>query len=379
MSGHALLSASSAHRWIACPGSLAMCRDIPNTSSKYADEGTKAHHLAAQWLDGFSIEALGADDEMIRYVREYVTFVTETIGSGTLLVEKRVDYSAWIGVEDSFGTSDAIIISEDGELLTIIDLKYGMGVRVDAEDNEQLMLYALGALSEVEGIYDISRVRMVIYQPRLDNISEFECDVAYLKGFAEQALRAAKLAFAIYNDSSRALKHLTPGEEQCRFCPAKKTCPALEAHISTAISCEFEAIDDTSLIVPQGADTDMLSAKMKAVPLIEIWCKAIRARVESELFAGNAVEGFKLVEGKRGNRAWVSDDFDPEIKALYKKVLVSPTQAEKILKDDPKVWQSLQSFIVRKDGAPSVAPVSDKRPATTMIDASLAFDVIDDD
>ena len=384
MSAHALLSASSAHRWIACPGSIALCKDIPNTSSKFADEGTKAHELASNWLlhgeEYAKISSGLINDEMVEEIRKYNKLVADFLGDGTLMVEKRVDYSSFIGVPDSFGTADAIIVSPDGEEVCVVDLKYGKGVRVDADENPQLMLYCLGAINELDVIGAVKRVRMVIHQPRLDYISEWDCSIEHLMAFADGAMIAASMATGVVGDVCGPM--LNPGEKQCRFCPAKATCPALQKYVQDNVGGGFEDITK-EIAVPN--DNDKLSVIMKAAPLIEDFLKAVRAKVESELLSGHPVKDFKLVEGRKGARAWVDKEkveallksFRLKMEEMYDFSLISPTMAEKVLKDQPKRWSKVEELITRKDGSPSVAPATDKRPALNLAEKSEGFDDLD--
>jgi hypothetical protein len=172
MTAHALLGASKAHRWMACPGSIALEHDLPDTSSPHAEEGTRAHELAAAVLLQQTIAEGDFPAEMADHVNTYVDYVIRERTGHQLLIEQRVDYSDVIGVPNSFGTADCIILA--GDTIKIIDLKYGMGVRVDATENEQLMLYALGALETFGLLGEFTKAKLVIVQPRLDHISEWE-------------------------------------------------------------------------------------------------------------------------------------------------------------------------------------------------------------
>lgn len=171
MTAHALLGASKAHRWMRCPGSIALEAPIQDTTSAHAEEGTRAHELAAAILERKPFLE-DSDLEMFNHVMTYVGYVRAEAEGHTLLIEQRVDYSDVIGVPDSFGTADCIILA--GDTIKIIDLKYGMGVKVDAEENEQLMLYALGALEVFGPVGDFKKAKLVIVQPRLNTISEWE-------------------------------------------------------------------------------------------------------------------------------------------------------------------------------------------------------------
>ena len=373
MAQHSVLSPSSAHRWMRCPGSIAAESGMPDTSSKYAAEGTAAHELASKCLEldanaeaviGDTITVDGFDfivtAEMAHHVNDYCKLVREYAQGGQLLVERRVNFSEAIGVPDSTGTSDAIVIHPDR--LTVIDLKYGMGVKVDATENEQLQLYALGALHDYSVLGDFQEIVMVVHQPRLNHVSEWSIPAAKLEAFRENARLAA--IEALDNREPR----LNPGEKQCRFCKAKATCPALRAEISDTVGGIASPSDFADLAV---AEEDDLSQAMTRVELVEHWCKAIRAEVERRLLAGQPVAGFKLVEGRRGNRAW-SDE--AEVEKLFKSFrfkkdemydlkLISPTKAEKLLKTNPGRWEKISALTSRGDGKPSVAPATDRRPA----------------
>jgi hypothetical protein len=203
---------------------------------------------------------------------------------------------------------------------------------------------------------------MVIHQPRLNHVSEHWLPVADLRAFKQQAAEAAEAA-------RQPDAPLVPGEKQCRFCKAKSTCPALRAEVSEIVS--GSATLDDFLTPDMTTGDNYLSMAMSKVELVEQWCSAVRAEVARRLLAGQSVDGFKLVEGKRGNRKWNSD---AEVEALFKSFrlrqdemydysLISPTKAEKLLKDTPKRWERAQALISRAEGKPSVAPATDKRPA----------------
>lgn len=392
---HALLSASGAEKWIGCPGSLAMEKGIPNISSKYADEGTAAHEAAALALMN-NIEDVNfyklsktsnghvVDDEMVEEVQKYVDMVRSLATGKTLLVEQRVDYSSYIDVEESFGTSDAIIIDDEAKELIIIDLKYGKGISVEAEDNPQLMLYALGALYEFSPVAEFKTIRMIIHQPRLNHISEFGCDVAYLQNFAIDAREAATRAIDQYRNGVRHI-YLHPGEKQCRWCRAKATCPALAAHVENAIGDQFENLSEATAPLLPPLDNGLLSHKMKSIPLIEEWCKAVRAEVERQLLSGSDVPDFKIVEGRKGSRSWINKEqaeallksFRLKQEQMYDFSLISPTVAEKLLKEQPRRWDKVVSLITRKDGSLSVAPLADKRQAVIITPIEDGFEMLE--
>ena len=376
---HAKLSPSGAHRWMACPGSVALEAAFPDQSSAYAAEGTLAHTLASEHLDGSGLhpsQRIGevhevdgytftVDAAMAAYVDDYCRLVQEYAQRGLLLVEQRVPIAHVTGEAGATGTSDAIVVHTAKRMLYVVDLKYGMGVRVDAGDNPQLMMYALGAMEQCEPLGEFDQVCMVIHQPRLNHVSEHWIYFGDLWAFKRRAAEAAEL-------TRQPDAPLVPGEKQCRFCKAKATCPALRAEVTEVVS--GSATLDEFLVPDVTTGDNYLSVAMSKVGLVEDWCKAVRAEVERRLMAGQTVDGFKLVEGRRGNRKWSND---AEVEALFKSFrlrqdemydysLISPTKAEKLLKDTPKRWEKAEALISRAEGKPSVAPATDKRSSLTV-------------
>jgi hypothetical protein len=411
---HAILSASGAPGWMRCYGKLAMEKGFPESSSKYADEGTAAHDVASMCLEqgqdaaafvGRMIQVKDRDswevtEEMAEAVQVYVDLVRGL--GGELMVEQKVDYTRYVLDEghdpsmSAYGTSDALVVV--GTELIVVDYKHGRGVKVDAEENEQLMLYALGCYDVASLAYEIETVRLMIVQPRASNISEWTLSVDELMQFGMKAKIAARHAAHQYEGNAEP--KLTPGEKQCRFCKAKAVCPALQAEVQETVSFgaassdDFEIIDPATFSSEAGREvederTRLLSQAMAKVDLIEGWCKAVRAEVERRLLEGKEVEGFKLVQGRKGARTWANpEEAELALKAMrlkqdvmYDLKLISPTTAEKLAKAGTigtRQWPKVQALITQAEGGPSVAPVSDKRPAILVAVTPDDFSVVDD-
>lgn len=405
MANHARLSPSSAERWMTCPGSVALCDAIQDVGSEYADEGTAAHFLAAACLSsglhpseflgqsivvdkaggtGFDAEngQYEVDVDMAGHVNHYVQAVRAHAKDCQLLaVEVAVPIGVFTGEEGAAGTADAITVTAGGEL-QVHDLKYGQGVKVSAERNKQLLLYALGANNLYNMAYEYDRVRVFIHQPRVSpTASEWSCSLEDLAVFAEEVARASAEVFA-------GSDLLEPSEDACRWCRAKTQCPALTAVVQEMTSLDFDDLAKP-LAVEIGGPT--LGNQMRAVPLVEQWCKAVRAEVERELFAGNPVDGFKVVQGRRGDRAWADKDeaekllkdvFRLKVEEMYDLKLISPTSAEKLAKAGtigPRQWKKVEALVTRADGKPSVAPESDPRPALVLQATVDDFDRVEEE
>jgi hypothetical protein len=389
---HALLSPSGAHRWMRCPGSVRLEQELnlERTSSEYSSEGTAAHKLAAMALEagnntdayhGLVIEADGrtfeVDQEMQQEVQKYVDVVRDFAKLGDLMIEQRLPIEHMTGEKGACGTADAVVLA--GEELIVIDLKYGKGIKVDAEKNEQLLMYASAALRQFSLLGDgFNRVRVVISQPRRDHLSEWDLSVEELAEFEAGVLGASFNTRCAPGDVKQ---YLNPGPKQCKFCPAKAHCEALKEYAMKTVVDDF--VDVTQPLVPQltgvvemvaSSTSERLGQALEAVDLIEDWCSAVRKKAAAELHAGREVPKFKLVEGKKGARTWADAKVaEEELKRMrlkecemYDFKLISPTSAEKLHKSGvigPRQWPKLQSLVIQPKGSPSVVPVSDRRPA----------------
>lgn len=383
-----------------CPGSVALTRDILATSSAYADEGTAAHILASRALTYSRPAAFFAgeqiqvgqtvyivDNDMAGHVQMYLDEVNARIGKGTLMIEQRVGFSEAIGVDDQFGTSDAIILSEDCKTAEIGDLKYGQGVKVIAKENEQLMTYAVAVLETFDTIMgDVEKVELFVVQPRLDHIDSWTCTVEQLREHARKMRLAAQAALegcAVLDATGEVPAILfRPEDEACRFCLAKVDCKALREKVSKAVYDDFKALDAPEALSVMGEPSvpaaDRLGATFGVLELIEGWCRAVRAEVERMVLAGMTVIGpddkpMKVIEGKRGNRAWVDErkaegllaGLLPADKVYKPREVITPSAADKLLNKAAtrEQWKNVETLITQARGKPKVALGSDPAPA----------------
>lgn len=358
---HAILSASSSHRWLNCPPSARLCETYEDKGSDYAVEGTDAHSLCeyklrtalgmeatnpTEHLTWYNEEMLDCANGYAAYILELVEAAKETCADPVVLIEQRVDFSRW--VEQGFGTSDAIIIS-DGTL-HVVDYKHGLGVLVEADNNPQMMCYALGALELFDVIYDIDTVAMTVYQPRRQNVSTFEMSKDDLYRWADEVLKpTAELAFA--GDGNFLCG------EWCGFCKAKHECRArAEANLMLA-QYDFK-------LPPLLEDTEIEVILSRADQLVS-WVNDIKEYALQQAISGKEWTGFKLVEG-RSNRRYTDEaavtqtvtdaGFDP-----YERKLLGITAMQKLL-GKSRFDELLSAYIEKPQGKPTLVPESDKRP-----------------
>ncbi len=380
---HAKLSASGSHRWLNCPGSIRMERGYPDTSGPDAELGTSRHDWAATCLlEGRDAEAylgrvfngIEATKDDVPHVQAYVDHVRREAAGGELLVEQRVDYSAVIDVPESFGTSDSVILHDD--LITIVDLKFGRGVRVDAPGNSQLQLYALGAVETFGLLGDFKRVRMVIHQPRKDHVSEAELEIEELYRLAQEFRAGAQTAL-------KPDAPLVPGESQCRFCKAKADCAARARFVAELTVGDFDDLtaDRATVPEPDKLTDEQLARIVPHLGLIEDFARTVKATA-LERAQRNELPGFKAVRGRRGARQWKDPETVEETlkgmrlrkDEMYRMTLQTPTQLAKVLKDNPRRWKKLEAQIHQPEGKPTLVPIDDPRPAVTAIASTAEFE-----
>ena len=369
---HALLSASSSSRWLKCPPSALAATLYENADTVYTREGTLAHEVAEIMASGRACPVYTgpdnqeADKEMIDCAAGYRDYIKEQLksDSAVVLLEQRLDFSPW--VPDGFGTGDCIILQN--RELHVIDYKYGRGVAVSAEGNTQMRLYGLGALNDYGDIYDIDEVVLHIYQPRMNNVSVERLSREELLAWGEEIKPIALLAAEGKGDFNSG--------EHCRFCPHAGACPKLAEDCMKIVDTNGGQAAVPTL--PPWKVADIL----KSEPMISAWLRAVKDRALSSLLDGEEVPGFKVVEGKLGNRAWTSEE--EVINALsqagispddyLETRLRSPAGLDKAI-GKKKVAELLSNLIDRSPGAPTVVPESDKRkPLDRLAEARKDFE-----
>lgn len=359
---HAVLSASSSYRWLACPPSALECAKLPDVQSDFTKQGTEAHALCEYKVK----KALGQkgkdptkslttfDEEMAECTDAYAQFVIESLSAAKaacnnplVLVEQRLDFSRW--VPEGFGTGDCLIVADD--TLTVIDYKHGLGILVEAEKNPQMMCYALGALDLFDRIYDIQKVSMTIFQPRRENVSTYTLSKEDLLQWAEKVLKPTAALAAKGEGEYKAGEH-------CRFCKIRATCRKRAEYNLELARYDF-AMPSTL------CDAEVEAVLEKADDLVA-WVGDIKDYALQQALSGKAWTGWKLVEG-RSNRRYVDDDavaakVEEAGYSPYEKKLMGITALTRLL-GKRRFDELLSGLIEKPQGKPVLVPESDKRPA----------------
>lgn len=372
---HALLSASSAHRWLHCPPSAKLTAGVTEAPSEAALQGTAAHALAEHKLRRALKQqskrpvSKYEDDEMNTHTDDYVSYVLEQyeqakqVTSGAVIyIEQHLDFSHV--VPGGFGTGDCLIVA-DGTL-HVIDLKYGLGVLVEAEWNPQMMLYAIGALALFDALYDIEQVALTVFQPRRENISTWTISVTELNKWAEQTLKPAA-------------RQAAKGEGEfyagawCQFCKIASTCRArAKANLELA---KFEFAPPAELSPAEVAKV------LTQIPELTRWASDVHDYALSQALSGERYEGFKLVAG-RSIRKYTDETAVAEAakaagyRDIYKRSLLTITAMEKLM-GKKNFSEILGNLVVKPEGKPTLVPLSDKRPELQISTAADDFTNID--
>lgn len=375
MGNHAILSASSSHRWLRCLPSARLELEFENTNGEAAKEGTAAHALSEHKLkkalrirskrptsEYDSDEMEESTDAYVDFIMEQVELARKSCTDPIVLIEQRLDFSCY--VPDGFGTGDCVIISDDR--LHIVDFKYGMGVLVDAEDNPQMKLYALGALEIYDSLYDIKEISMTIFQPRRENVSTWTVLVEELKAWAEEELKP-KAAKAYQGEGE-----YMPGP-WCTFCRASSRCRARADENLKLAQMEFK-------MPPLLTDSE-IEEVLTILPDLTKWANEITAyATDAAVNHGKEWHGFKVVEG-RSVRKYKDENAVAEkavisgYKDIYRKSLIPMTEMQKLM-GKTKFEDILGNLIYKPPGKPTLVPNSDKRPAMNVADAKNEFNEI---
>ena len=367
MGNHALLSASSSHRWLNCPPSARLCEGYDDKGSNFAAEGSDAHSLCEYKLrKALGMEAKDPTEDLTWYDAEmeesasgYAAFVVELVGEAkktcsdpVVLIEQRLDYSKY--VQSGFGTGDCVLIA-DGTL-HIVDFKYGRGVLVEAEDNPQMKLYALGALEIFDCLYDIDTVSMTIYQPRRANVSTFTLTRQELLDWAETVLvPTAELAYAGDGEYHCG--------EWCQFCKAKADCRERARANMELARYEFRQ-------PPLLTDEEVEEILSKLDSLMD-WASDIKDYALQAAISGKHWSGYKLVEGRANRRYTDENAVVAAVKAAgydpYDEPKLLGVTAMTTLLGRKQFNDILGGLITKPQGKPTLVPESDKRPAMTTI------------
>lgn len=367
---HSIYSASGAHRWMNCPPSAQLEQQFPNETSSYAEEGTAAHDLAEHKLKKalkmrskkptspyHSDEMDEMTDLYVEYCLELIERSKENCSDLQILIEQKLDFSDY--VPEGFGTGDLVVVGNG--TLHVVDLKYGRGVIVSAEKNPQMMLYALGALSLFDMLYDIEKVSMAIVQPRVDNFSTWEITVEELLKWAEEELKPKALLASTGGGEFCAGDH-------CRFCRAKDQCRARAVKNLELLKYEFQ---DPALLTDEEIAEIIGLADELAKWAGDIYTYATALAINE----GREWDGFKLVEG-RTRRKFTDEDAVAETAKsvgytdIFKQSLITITEMEKLM-GKKKFNDILGNLVEKPKGKLTLVPETDKRQAVDPIHAEF--------
>ncbi len=369
MPKHAYLAASASHRWLKCPPSAKLCAQEEDKGSPYSQQGSDAHELCQfllesalgrpcrdptgdlTWYDGEMQEAAeGYRDFVLTRIREAKKHCRDPM----VCVEQVLDFSKW--VEHGFGTGDCVIVA-DG-LLEIIDFKYGAGVLVEAEDNSQLKLYALGALDTFGDLYEMSRIRLSIYQPRRANVDTWDLAKEDLLKWADEELAPiAKLAYAGEGEYAAG--------PHCVFCKAKATC---RKRAEYALEIASQSFKEAPTLSPEE-----IAEILPGIDALVSWAEDMKNYALKQALSGTVYPGFKLVEGK-SNRRFTNDEQAAKI-ALeagfepWERKLVGVTALQKQM-GRKRFDELLGPLVTKPRGKPVLVPETDKRPVWNVGDGS---------
>lgn len=366
---HSVLGASASHRWMGCPGSVALEATVPSSgSSEHAQEGTTAHEMAELILTGYPRSGVdkankaGYDaGEMSKHVRVYTDYVESL--QGAKWYEMRVSLEALNPPVDMFGTVDTVVWNAGTGHLEIVDLKYGQGVVVEVQDNSQLLYYLLGVVLTLKVRPETMRITIV--QPRAFHpdgaVRSVDVTWEELKAFRIRLMEAA----AATQDPEAPL-HVG---DHCRWCDAKAVCPAQREHALEVARVEFDVeAREPAMPAVEGLEPDQLALVLERAKLVEDWLKSVRDYAHRLIESGQEVPGWKLVAGRRSRNwrdpeeaeAWLRQRF--KVGEVFSKKLISPAQAEKLVADRPRL-EVPDEMIVWQDGAPKLAPADSPKPA----------------
>lgn len=369
---HARFSPSASKRHLTCTPSLLLEEQFPDSISEFAEEGTAGHALAEHLIKKYMKIRSNRPtsdyytDELVESVEDYVSYVVEQLENVKnaypmyiAAVEQRVDVSNYVA--DCFGTADMVIASPD--TLHIIDLKLGKGVPVYADNNTQLMIYALGVLETVEPIFDIETVELTIHQPRLQNISTWEISVADLKAWGNDVLKP-RGAMALSGEGEFAVG------EHCRFCRAKNQCRARAAEMLRLAQLEFK-------VAPLLSDAEIAEVLSKSDELAK-WAADIYSYAQEKAISeGKVWTGYKLVRGKTNRKYTDENDVIEAAKTagykdIFKTSLIGITEMEKLM-GKKKFNEVLGGLVYKPEGKLTLVSETDKREAVNISTAMSEF------